>query len=304
MSDGRLRPYRWHLASPLSGGPFSHYECRDWDIHEKVDEIMKSPFPGDMPRAVPGAPPPKPMADVARAPWYVFMTPLKPALMAPAARRHMAALAVFVAALADIATMAVPEDERIKRVEALELALAGAFGPALSRPELLPAVILRDSMLETGGSFADALALADATRDEICGKAATLRPGSQELMDHAARASAPVLRYLSHLHGEVDEVVLRRADDLARAWFVLRNAARWPEGAVENIAELLRAARGLHRQVSDKHLMAQTYSLYAMAECALRALRKRGAKADPLSAISPLDRARIAIAARLRLSFG
>ncbi len=253
---------------------------------------------------MPGSPPPKPVADVSRAPWHVFMAPVHPAFMAPSARKHMAAMAVFAGALADIVALNEPAEERVKRVELLELALAGAFGPAMSRPELLPAVMLRDSLLETGGGFADALALADAVRDEISGAVEKMAVDGEVLLDHAARASAPVLRYLAHLHGETDEAVLQHADDLARAWFLLRNATRWPELAGVAVPELLGNAAGLHRHVANRYLKAQVYRLHALAE-ATRSARQRGHDGgDPLSGISAFRRARVAIGARMRLGFG
>ena len=251
---------------------------------------------GDMkgPVAMPGAPPPKPRADVARAPWEALAVPVCPRLLAPRAREPMAAMALFARALAEAARGAASADERIGRVEALELALSGAFGPALSRPELLPAVILRDALLATGGSFQDALALADAAKDEITGAAF---PDDAALLDHAARAAAPVVRFCLHLHGVRDEALLRRGDDLARAWYLLRRHDG-PDAA-RLAAAVLERAGDIAATVDDRYLKAQLFRLRALAGAALAA-KRAGAPGDALAAVAPLTRARIRLAARLR----
>lgn len=258
-------------------------------MHDLVN--MKGPV------ATPVAPPPKPVADVQRAPWDALVAPICPKLLAPVAREPMAALALFIQALREAATGEGSADERIGRVETLELALSGAFGPALTRPDLLPAVILREALLKTGGSFNDALALADAAKDDIAGAAFS---DEKALLDHAARSVAPVLRYLLHLHGAGDETLLARADDLARAWFLLRRddaeSARLAETALER-------AGNLATEVTDRHLKAQLYRLQALARAALAA-RRAGATGDALAAISPLTRARIRLTARLKAWFG
>ena len=251
---------------------------------------------GDMngPLATPVAPPPKPRADVTRAPWDALVVPVCPRLLAREAREPMAALALFVRALAAAVQDGGPAQERIGRVEALELALAGAFGPALSRPELLPAVILREALLATGGSFQDMLALADAAKDEIAGIAF---PDDAALLDHAARAAAPILRLCLHLHGVCDEALLQRGDDLARAWYILRRhdapgAERMAEQALERTGDLAALVKG-------RLPKAQLHRLRALAQAALKA-RRSGARGDALAAVSPWTRARIRLAAQLK----
>ena len=246
------------------------------------------------PVATPVGPPPKPRADVARAPWEALVVPVSPRLLAPRAREPMAALALFARALEEVVAGDGSGDERLGRVEALELALSGAFGPALSRPELLPAVILRDALLETGGSFHDALALADAAKDEIAGAEF---PDEEALLNHAARAAAPVVRFLMHLHGVGEEALLQRGDDLARAWYLLR---REDGSAATRLAEkALRPAGDLVAAVEDRRLKAQLHRLLALAEAALAA-KRAGASGDALAAVSGLARMRIGLAARLR----
>ncbi len=246
------------------------------------------------PMVSPGAPPPKPRADVARAPWKALVVPVCPRLLAPRAREPLAALALFMQALDEVVAGEGTEDERIGRVEALELALSGAFGPALSRPELLPAVILRDALLETGGSFHDVLALADAAKDEIAGVRAS---GEGVLLDHAARAVAPVLRYCLHLHGVREATIAERADDLARTWYLLRrcdasDAARLAEAALERAGDLAAA-------VDDRRLKAQLFRLRSLAEAGLAA-KRAGARGDALAVVSPFTRMRIRLVARLK----
>lgn len=241
------------------------------------------------PVAMPAAPPPKPVADATRAPWEALPLPVCPRLLAPETREHMAALALFAQALREAAEAPGGRDERIGRVETLELALSGAFGPALSRPELLPAVILRESLLATGGSFADMLALADAVKDAIAGADF---PDEQALLDHAARATAPVLRQLMLLHGVREEPLLARADELARAWHVLERK-NMPD-APQLAAGLLKRAGDVSGTVRNRCLKAQLYRLRALAEAALVA-RSKG-----LAAIPVLTRWRIGLTARLK----
>ena len=245
-----------------------------------------------VPAASPAAPPPKPRADVARAPWDALPLPICPRLLAPETREHMAALALFARALREAVEASEEKDARIGRVETLELALSGAFGPALSRPELLPAVILRDSLLATGGSFADMLALADAAKDEIAG---VIPSDGRAPLDHAARTVAPVLRHLLHLHGNRDDSLLARADELARAWFFLRrdgaDSARLAEA-------MLRRAGDLAASVSDGHLKAQLYRLQALARAAL------ATKSTDVAALSAFTRLRVRLVAWLKLWTG
>jgi hypothetical protein len=245
------------------------------------------------PVATPVAPPPKPKADVVRAPWDALPLPVCPRLLKREARAPMAALALFARALSEAAEAPGGRDERIGRVETLELALSGAFGPALRRPELLPAVILRDVLLETGGSFNDMLALADAAKDDIAGAAF---PDERALLDHAARATAPVLRYLMHLHGVREEPLLARADDLARAWHILErkdvpDATRLAGASLERAGDLSAA-------VADRRLKAQLYRLQALAKAALRA------PGAGLAGVSALTRLRTRLMARLKLWTG
>ena len=251
---------------------------------------------GDMkgPLATPVAPPPKPRADVARAPWGALVVPVCPKLLGREAREPMAALALFARALAEAVEGDGSADARLARVEALELALSGAFGPASSRPELLPAVILRDALLATGGSFHDALALADAAKDDIAG---AVFADDATLLDHAARAAAPILRLCLHLHGVREEGVLARGDDLARAWYLLRRA---DEARSASLAEAALARAGdLAAVVEGRVPKAQLHWLRALAEAAL-AMKRDGAAGDALTAVSPWARARIRLAARLR----
>ena len=249
------------------------------------------------PVATPVAPPPKPVADMKRAPWDALVAPVCPKLLGREAREPMAALALFMQALREAATGEGSADERIGRVETLELALSGAFGPALTRPELLPAVILREALLKTGGSFHDALALADAAKDEIAG---AIPSDEQAVADHAARSVAPVLRYLLHLHGARDETLLARADELARAWFLLRrdgaDSARLAKAALARAGDLAAS-------VSDEHLKAQLYRLQALAQAVLAA-KENGVQGDALAAVSPVTRARIRLRARMKAWFG
>lgn len=247
------------------------------------------------PVATPIEPPPKPKADVARAPWDALVAPVCPQLLAQEAREPMAALALFMQALREAAAGAGSAEERIGRVETLELALSGAFGPALTRPELLPAVILREALLKTGGSFNDALALADAAKDEIAG---TGFPDDQAQLDHAARSVAPVLRFLMHLHGARDEELLARADELARAWLFLRRESDDAD-AVRLAGTALERAGDLAASASDRWLRAQLYRLQALARAALAA-KRAGATGDALAAISPITRARIRLMAHVR----
>ncbi len=251
------------------------------------------------PVATPVAPPPKPVADVKRAPWDALVAPVCPKLLGREAREPMAALALFMQALREAARGEGSVDERIGRVETLELALSGAFGPALSRPELLPAVILREALLKTGGSFHDALALADAAKDGIAG---AIPADEQGLADHAARSVAPVLWYLVHLHGAGDESVLARTDELARTWFFLR---RWRDAAqaARLAGAALERAGDLTAAVADRHLKAQLYRLLALAQVALAA-KRAGVAGDALAAISPITRARIRLSARMKAWFG
>ena len=249
------------------------------------------------PVATPVAAPPKPRVDVTRAPWHAFVAPICPKLLAPEARAPMAALASFKQALMAVVAGKGGAQERIGRVETLELALSGAFGPASSRPALLPAVILREALLKTGGSFHDALALADAAKDEITG---VVFSDEKALLEHAARSVAPELRYLLHLHGVREECLSIRANRLAQAWYLLRH----DRGNVGTrlVVDALRQADDISGSVQGGYLKAQLYRLQALAQAAL-ALRAAGVKGDALTEIPPWVRLRIRIVSWIKRRF-
>ena len=258
-------------------------------------------FSRQMPRARPTPPPPPPRADVNSAAWEALPLPLSPAFMRPRAREHMAALADFCAVLAlTEADDQTPLEQRLGFLDMLELALSGAFGPAQTRPELQAAVTLRQSLLKTGGSFQDMLALSDACRDTLKG---ALPRTLAAFRDHAARAGAPVLRHFLLLHEERDEAFLSRADDMARWWFALRHqAARLarpdaglPEADEELRAESARQAAGLWRNAGEKHARAQLLRLELLARRLSGRLARGGVCLAPRGAAPLLPPAEVLV---------
>ncbi len=250
------------------------------------------------PRITPVPPPEKPRADVDSAAWWALPLPLSRRWMQPQAAPHLAAWADFSMALAALEMAHEAQvEQRLAALDRLELALSGAFGPALAHPELRPAVVLRESLLNTGGSFQDALALADACRDMIRQAVPNDMDG---LRDHAARAGAPVLRHFLLLHGEQDAALLEQADELARAWFMLRLlAARQAGGhghlpAVpgEAARQCLQRARGAWRLSANGHARAQLLRLEQLARTLLPRVERGKARlqrSGPAHALPPAE---------------
>ena len=140
-------------------------------------------------------------------------------LIAAPLRPHVAAYYAWARAIDDIADHPdLPEEEKLKRLDALELALAGALGR--SDPELAVAWRLRESLLATGVPFSTATDLLSAFRQDVEKRR---YENWDELMDYCDRSAAPVGRFLLHLHGETDEAAFAASDALCNALQVINH---------------------------------------------------------------------------------
>ena len=140
-------------------------------------------------------------------------------LIAPALRPHVAAYYAWARAIDDIAdNPELPPVEKLKRLDLMELALAGAMGRG--RPELATALRLRESLLATGVPFSTALDLVSAFKQDA---EKSRYADWAELMDYCERSAAPVGRFLLHLHGEKDEAAFSASDALCKALQVINH---------------------------------------------------------------------------------
>ena len=140
-------------------------------------------------------------------------------LIAPALRPHVAAYYAWARAIDDIADD--PEldgQEKLRRLDKMELALAGAMGRR--DPALAVARNLRQSLLQTDVPFSTALDLVSAFKQDV----EKSRYGSwDELMDYCDRSAAPVGRFLLHLHGERAAAAFDASDALCKALQVINH---------------------------------------------------------------------------------
>ncbi len=134
-------------------------------------------------------------------------------------RPHVAAYYAWARAIDDIADHPhLDANEKLKRLDLLELALAGAMGR--DNPELAVAWRLRESLLTTGVPFSTATDLLiafrrDATRNR--------HDTWDDLMDYCRYSAAPVGRFLLYLHGETDESAFAASDALCAALQVINH---------------------------------------------------------------------------------
>jgi squalene synthase HpnC len=140
-------------------------------------------------------------------------------LIARALRPHVAAYYAWARAIDDIADHPrLSPEEKLRRLDALELALAGALGR--NDPELAVAWRLRESLLATGVPFSTATDLLSAFRQD----AVTSRYETwEDLMDYCDRSAAPVGRFLLHLHGDAHPEALAASDALCNALQVINH---------------------------------------------------------------------------------
>ncbi len=140
-------------------------------------------------------------------------------LIAAPLRPHVANYYAWARAIDDIADHPhLSADEKLRRLDALELALAGALGR--NDPELAVAWRLRETLLATGVPFVTATDLLSAFRQDVEKRRYETWA---ELMDYCDRSAAPVGRFLLHLHGETDERAIAASDALCRALQVINH---------------------------------------------------------------------------------
>ena len=140
-------------------------------------------------------------------------------LIAADLRPHVAAYYAWARAIDDIADdPSLNANEKLKRLDLLELALAGAMGR--DNPELSVAWRLRESLLSTGVPFSTATDLLIAFRRDVT---QNRYDTWDDLMDYCRYSAAPVGRFLLHLHGETDEAAFAASDALCAALQVINH---------------------------------------------------------------------------------
>ncbi len=134
-------------------------------------------------------------------------------------RPYVAAYYAWARAIDDIADdPQLDPEEKLKRLDLMELTLAGAMGRNVPGVEV--AWDLRDRLLETDIPFSTALDLVSAFKQDV---EKNRYANWAELMDYCNRSAAPVGRFLLHLHGERDPAAFEASDALCNALQVINH---------------------------------------------------------------------------------